>query len=269
MIALVALAVAGIPLVTALGYASAVAVLTAVLAALTLLPALLALLGHRIDAAPPPHLAAPADQGAGTGMWAGWGRTLTRHPTRDVGVGRRARDPGDPGVLSLNLGQEDIGATPTDTTERQAYDLMTEGFGVGYNGPLLIAVELGTPATTDPAVQKQIDQANALQAARAGAEGGQGQRAVQALARETQANALKAQQAQLEQQQARLRRSRPTSSGRRRQTRQEQAQLQASANKLEAEQVALNQADRRDGARRRRRSSATARKTTKQLDLER
>ena len=42
-------------------------------------------------------------------------------------------------VFSLELGQEDIGATPADTTERQAYDLITAGFGVGYNGPLLAA----------------------------------------------------------------------------------------------------------------------------------
>ena len=47
--------------------------------------------------------------------------------------------------LSLNLGQEDIGATPKSTTERQAYDLMAAGFGVGYNGPLLVAVKLGSP----------------------------------------------------------------------------------------------------------------------------
>ena len=51
--------------------------------------------------------------------------------------------------LSLDLGQEDIGATPKATTERQAYDLMAAGFGVGYNGPLLVAVEVGTPAPAE------------------------------------------------------------------------------------------------------------------------
>ncbi len=165
VIALVALAVAGIPLVTALGYASAVAVLTAVLAALTLLPALLALLGHRINALRlptwlrPPHQAR-RDRDVGR---------LGPHPHPPPATSRSSRRSSRSAswrsrCLSLNLGQEDIGATPTDTTERQAYDLMTEGFGVGYNGPLLISVALGTPATTDPAVQKQIDQANALKA---------------------------------------------------------------------------------------------------------
>ena len=64
VIALLALAVAGIPLVTSLGYASAVAVLTAVLAAITLLPAMLALLGRRIESVRLPALAAPQAEGA-------------------------------------------------------------------------------------------------------------------------------------------------------------------------------------------------------------
>ena len=201
VIALVALAVAGIPLVTALGYASAVAVLTAVLAAITLLPAVLALLGHRINALRLPTWLRPPTKPAGTGMWAAWGRTVTRHPyiaivASVVALGILAIP-----VLSLNLGQEDIGATPTDTTERQAYDLMTDGFGVGYNGPLLISVALGTPATTDPAVQKQIDQANALKAE---LEQEQKEGQAQQAALQKQAAALKAQQAELEQEQAAL-----------------------------------------------------------------
>ena len=49
-------------------------------------------------------------------------------------------------VFQLQLGQEDDGELPTSTTERQAYDLLTEGFGVGANGPLLVSVSLGSPA---------------------------------------------------------------------------------------------------------------------------
>ena len=49
-------------------------------------------------------------------------------------------------ALSLELGQEDIGATSPDTTERQAYDLITAGFGVGYNGPLQVASAMDPPA---------------------------------------------------------------------------------------------------------------------------
>jgi uncharacterized membrane protein YdfJ with MMPL/SSD domain len=201
VIALVALAVAGIPLVTSLGYASAVAVLTAVLAALTLLPAVLSLLGDHINRLRLPTRLRPASTPAGTGMWAGWGRTVTRHPYLAIAASVIALAILAIPVLSLNLGQEDIGATPTDTTERQAYDLMTDGFGVGYNGPLLISVSLGTPATTDPAVQKQIDQANALQAE---LEQEQKEGQAQQAALQKQAAALQAQQAQLQQQQAAL-----------------------------------------------------------------
>ena len=81
----------------------------------------------------------------------------------------RAHD-GDPAaadrarVFSLELGQEDVGATPKSTTERKAYDLMASGFGVGYNGPLIVGVELGTPAKPDPEVVQQEKQAKSLQA---------------------------------------------------------------------------------------------------------
>ena len=58
-------------------------------------------------------------------------------------------------LFSLQFGQEDVGVTPTDTTERQAYDLMTEGFGVGYNGPLLIASTLD-PGHTQRRVHEEV-----------------------------------------------------------------------------------------------------------------
>ncbi len=66
--------------------------------------------------------------------------------------------------FSLQLGQEDIGATPKDTTERQAYDLLASGFGPGYNGPLLVAVSLGTPAKPSATFEKQYKKAQSLQA---------------------------------------------------------------------------------------------------------
>ena len=65
-------------------------------------------------------------------------------------------------VFSLELGQEDIGATNPATTERQAYDLITAGFGVGYNGPLQVASELSPPATPSAAYTKKYDKATSL-----------------------------------------------------------------------------------------------------------
>ena len=147
VLALVTLLVAGIPLVTSLGYASAVAVITAVLAAITLLPAILAVIGKRIDSLRVPTIPLPARRAnPGGGLWAAWGRFVVRRPWVCVGIALAILLPLLVPFLSLTLGQEDIGATPKDTTERKAYDLMTAGFGVGYNGPLLVAVELGKPA---------------------------------------------------------------------------------------------------------------------------
>jgi RND superfamily putative drug exporter len=60
-------------------------------------------------------------------------------------------------TLSLRLGQEDVGAEPTDTTARQAYDLLTQGFGAGTNGPFLVSARLSDPAKPD---QKNLNTIN-------------------------------------------------------------------------------------------------------------
>lgn len=173
VLALITLLVAGIPLVTSLGYASAIAVVTAVVAALTLLPAILAALGPRID-----HLRLPWPRGprvgadepekaagpAPGGMWARWAAFVTTHPWRAVLLSLAILLPPLVPFFSLDLGQEDIGATPDSTTERQAYDMIASGFGPGYNGPLQVAVELGTPAKPSSTFLSQKSQAESLQA---------------------------------------------------------------------------------------------------------
>jgi uncharacterized membrane protein YdfJ with MMPL/SSD domain len=66
-------------------------------------------------------------------------------------------------VFSLQLGQEDIGVAPQGTTEREAFDLMSRGFGPGYNGPLLIALQLAPVAKPSQQYESQYNQAQALQ----------------------------------------------------------------------------------------------------------
>ena len=236
VIALLALAVAGIPLVTSLGYASAVAVLTAVLAAITLLPALLGLVGRHIESVRLPAFLRPRKKEPGTGLWDRWGRAVTHRPLIAIAASVIALGILAIPVFSLTLGQEDIGATPKDTTERQAYDLMTVGFGVGYNGPLLIGVNLDTPATTDPAVQAQEDQANALQAQ---LEQEQKEGQAQQAALERQADALKAQQAELERQQAGLEAQEAELQRQAAALRVQQSQVQAEAARLKREIAAI------------------------------
>jgi putative drug exporter of the RND superfamily len=156
VIALCSLYFAGIPLVTTLGFTAAIAVVVAVLAATTLLPALLGALGPRIDSLRVKVGRTHPDDHQPHG-WTRWARGVAARPWRSaiasVAILLVLAIP----VLQLTLGQSDVGALPKSTTARQAYDLMTEGFGVGTNGPLLVAVKLGSKATPD---QKNLDQIN-------------------------------------------------------------------------------------------------------------
>jgi putative drug exporter of the RND superfamily len=144
-IALVSLAVANIPLVTTMGLMAAVAVVVAVLAAVTLLPATLAVVGPRInslrvrgrhrDAHPKP------------GLWSKLAHEIARWPVLAGLAALAILIPLAVPLLSLNLGQKDVGALSSTTTARRAYDLISENFGPGVNGPLIVAVSLGSPAS--------------------------------------------------------------------------------------------------------------------------
>jgi uncharacterized membrane protein YdfJ with MMPL/SSD domain len=244
VIALLALLVAGIPLVTSLGYSAAVAVITAVLAALTLLPAVLAIVGTHIESAHVPAFLRPSPKDLEGGFWGGWARHLTTRPWWAIVAVFALMIPLIVPFLSLDLGQEDIGATPKSTTERQAYDLLTQGFGVGYNGPLLIAVSLGTPAKQSSEYTSQYNQATSLQKQlkqeQKSGKTQQQQLQSQANSLTAQSNQLTAQQKQLEQQQGSLEAQQAELEKQAKADKKEQAQIQSSANKLEAEQVALN-----------------------------
>ena len=163
VIALISLVVAGIPLVTSLGYAAAFAVVTAVLAAITLLPAVLAIVGERLESLRLPAFLRPKPKAPDRGFWAWWARQVTTHPWLAVAGAAAILAPLIVPFLSLDLGQEDVGATPKSTTERQAYDLMAAGFGVGYNGPLLVATEVAPPAQPSSDFESKKQQAQKLQ----------------------------------------------------------------------------------------------------------
>jgi RND superfamily putative drug exporter len=160
VIALVSLAVAQIPLVSALGYSAAVVVLIAILTAITLIPALLAIMGKRIDSLRVPFLKPPPHDHRPHG-WARWARFIGRHPVPAMLVAVAILLVLAIPVLNLQLGQQNNGQMPKDTTVRQAYDLLNKGFGPGVNGPFLIAVDFGS----DPAHnnQKKLNQLQSQQ----------------------------------------------------------------------------------------------------------
>jgi RND superfamily putative drug exporter len=158
VIALASLWVAGINIVSTLGFTAAVAVVTSVCAAVTLLPALLGALGPRIDSLRVRGNEASAGSEAGHG-WRRWGQRVAARP-RAFGLAAVVAllilaIP----VLDLELGQNDVGAMPTSTTSRQSYDALSEGFGPGLNGPLLVAAELGSAQEAEqvlPGLQKAV-----------------------------------------------------------------------------------------------------------------
>jgi len=221
VIALLSLGVAGIPLVSALGVASAIAVVAAVLVAISLLPACLGLLGARIRWLMLPGFMRPRHT-PGKGMWATWAGVVRRHPAVVAALSVAALVPLIIPAFSLQLGQEDIGATSPDTTERQAYDLIADGLGVGYNGPLQVASKLDPVAAPSAAYTKKYDRAQALKKDL--------QQAQRTLPKQKQE--LKQQQQQLQAQQRSLQKQR-------KELKSDQAALQRQGNELQDQKALL------------------------------
>ena len=167
VIALVGLSVVNIPMLTKMGIAAAGTVVIAVLIALTMIPALLGYAGRKVQPAgrksrwmggnraekkaAASGTAAPVKPNMGTR----WASFVVRRPVAVLllsvlGLGAAAIP-----ATSLELGLPDDGSQPTSTTQRRAYDLLSEGFGPGFNGPLMVVVD--AKGNDDPnAVFKQV-----------------------------------------------------------------------------------------------------------------
>jgi RND superfamily putative drug exporter len=165
-ISVTGLAFIGLDFVTKLGIGSALGVLTTVLIANSLLPAVLAKLGHRIDRLKVPFLPQLDDSEAAREktLVARWGRFVTGHarivfPVVAVLIVALAST-----SLVVRLGAADQGTQPTGQTSRRAYDLLAEGFGPGFNGPIPIVVDVNgdpqAPAKIKQGVQGQPDVAS-------------------------------------------------------------------------------------------------------------
>jgi RND superfamily putative drug exporter len=138
------LALFGLDFVTKLGIGSALGVLTTVLIANSLLIAVLAKLGHKVDRLKVPFLRPLDDsEAAREGSLIGrWGRFVTRN-AKPLFVVLLALGLVLAGTSALvRLGASDQGTQPTEQTARRAYDLLAEGFGPGFNGPIPIVVDV-------------------------------------------------------------------------------------------------------------------------------
>jgi putative drug exporter of the RND superfamily len=150
VIAILGLAVAGIPFMTAAGIATSVIVLIMVVASVTLLPAFLGLAGHWINRLGVRRNHAKDGRTVGSG-WQRWGEHVSRNAwSYAIGVTIFLLALTAP-VLGLRLGFPDAGTLPDTRTERRAYDLVAEGFGPGINGPLIVAVDISKdPSVVEP-----------------------------------------------------------------------------------------------------------------------
>jgi putative drug exporter of the RND superfamily len=142
-ISITGLAFIGIDFITKLGIGSALGVLTAVLLANSLLPAVLALLGHKIDRG---RLGMkPTDdsrEGQAKTPVAAWGRFVTRNAKVVLPVAVLVLIVGAIPVLQARLGLADAGTAPKAQTTRKAYDLLSQGFGPGFTEPIPIVVDI-------------------------------------------------------------------------------------------------------------------------------
>jgi putative drug exporter of the RND superfamily len=142
-IALLGILILGVSFLNGLAVASALTVVFTVLAAVTLLPALLGVFGMRVLSRRQRRGAGPR---GGHSLWARWARTAERRPAILAAAAAAVMLVLAIPVLSLRLGSSDQGNDPSSTTTRQAYDLLADGFGPGFNGPLLLVAQTSSPA---------------------------------------------------------------------------------------------------------------------------
>ena len=154
ILALLGMLVLGMSFLSGMAVASAIAVLLTMITALTALPALLARVGRRISGPLRALGAQPPNGSAGGRFWAGWAGIVQRHPWPAAIAGLAIMVVVAIPALSMQTGFSDAGNDPAGTTTRKAYDLLADGFGKGFNGPLEVVAQL--PHRGDRAVLGRV-----------------------------------------------------------------------------------------------------------------
>ncbi|MFF9038815.1 MMPL family transporter [Streptomyces sp. NPDC014892] len=136
--------------------AASLTVVLSILAAVTLLPALLGMLGMRVLSRRDRHRLATSglEPEEASNLAARWSSYVQRRPRAVAVIAFVVMAAVAVPVLSLRLGTSDQGNQAESTTTRQAYDLLSEGFGPGFNGPLQVVVDGSAPATLVSAIGK-------------------------------------------------------------------------------------------------------------------
>ena len=157
VISLLGMVLMNISFIQGLGFGAAIVVAITMLASVTLLPAVLGIVGRHIDRIRIPGLGREARRGEASGFGYRWSRLLEQRPWPAFLIGLAVIVTLALPFLSMHLGSSDASARPTSDTTRRAYDLEVEGFGPGSNGPLLLAASINGEA--DLQILSQVQQA--------------------------------------------------------------------------------------------------------------
>ena len=152
MVAIAGLLVIGVPVIGKLGLAAAIAVGAVVVSALTILPIFIGAFGRWLKPRKPAHVLPSA-------RFERWGETVTRKPWLSIAGGVLILLIFAFPVTNMRLGQPDDGNQPEGKTQRVAYDLQSEAFGPGYNGPFLFAVDIPKGAGDNDQQLAQLQEA--------------------------------------------------------------------------------------------------------------
>src|SRR5206468_2787085 len=147
IISLAGMYLIGIGFVSGLATGAIIAVALTIATSLTLLPAVLGFVGKNIDRLHVPFVSRSDHEG--DGFWYRWSRLVQRRPLPAAIGGLVFMLVLASPIAAIELGSSDAGNRPTSDTTRRAYDLLAEGFGPGFNGPLLLVVEVPAGARSD------------------------------------------------------------------------------------------------------------------------
>ncbi|ADG87767.1 MAG: MMPL family transporter [Thermobispora bispora] len=153
IIALSALMLAGFPVLTALGWITGISVVCAVLTSITLVPALLGILGHRINALRMPFFGRSGTDGSGWARLSDW---VAGRPWRVLLITTAVLAALTVPAAGLKLGSLDDGYGDKNTPYRRAYELLEAGFGPGANGPIIVVAKVGEQVDEDDKIVSTV-----------------------------------------------------------------------------------------------------------------
>ncbi len=159
VIATAALAITGLGILTSIGLATALMVLAAVAAAVTLLPALLRLLGDRVDTG---RVVRHSARSAQATAWWRFGHRVAGRPWPYLVAAVITLAVVAIPAFSMRTAFPAAGDAPAETTHRQAYDLLSEGFGEGINAPLMVVVDLRASGVEEAGVDRLVEEIAAV-----------------------------------------------------------------------------------------------------------